>query len=102
VVPVEMIQFPLKLLLKQRILAVCHDFHWLLVATNFIHGMLRSGNFGKVGFYLRLRNPGGCHNGCHEKHVFQVQVKVMALLCQKKLLQSFVAIRNPEQQVRKN
>jgi len=40
-----MIQFLLKFLTKQRILAVHHDLHWLLVATklltaNFIHVML--------------------------------------------------------------
>jgi len=27
-IPVEMVQFLLKLLLKQRFLAVYHDFHW--------------------------------------------------------------------------
>jgi len=27
-IPVEMVQFLMKLLLKQRILAVHHDFHW--------------------------------------------------------------------------
>jgi len=68
------------LLLKQRILAMYHDFHWVLVATKFFAAKLHLlygvgvGNFGKVGvgveiwkswswsqtFYLRLRNP-GCH-----------------------------------------
>jgi len=33
--PLETVQFRLNLLLKQRILAVQHDFHWLLVATRF-------------------------------------------------------------------
>jgi len=27
-IPVEMVQFRLKILLKQRFLAVHHDFHW--------------------------------------------------------------------------
>jgi len=32
----ETVQFLLKLLLKQRILAVYHSFHWLLVAAKFL------------------------------------------------------------------
>jgi len=32
-IPAESVQFLMKLLLKQRILAVYHDFHWVLVAT---------------------------------------------------------------------
>jgi len=35
-VPAEMVRFISKLLLKQRILAVHHDFHWLLVATKLL------------------------------------------------------------------
>jgi len=31
-----MVQFLLKLLLKQRILAVHHDFYWLLFATKLL------------------------------------------------------------------
>jgi len=78
-VPVEMVHYLLKLLLKQSILAVYHDFRWLLVASKLLtakrhscYVMLRSwrresvGHFGKVElqcirsrtFYLRLRNPG--------------------------------------------
>jgi len=70
-IPVEMVQFLMKLLLKQRILAMYYDFHCVLVATKFVTVKLHSlyvkesgvGNFGKVGvgsriFYLRLRNPG--------------------------------------------
>jgi len=34
--PVEIVQFFKKHVLKQRILAVYCDFHWLLVATTFI------------------------------------------------------------------
>ena len=58
-IPVEMVQFLLKLLLKQTILAVHPDFHWFY-KPNFIPFMLRSrsrkfwrrsesgvGNFGK-------------------------------------------------------
>jgi len=37
-----MVQFLLKLLLKQRILSVNHDFHWLLVATKFLAVTLRA------------------------------------------------------------
>jgi len=70
-IPVELVQFLMKLLLKQRILAVYHDFHWVLVATKFmvaklfIHFVLRSRKFWKdrswsQTFYLRPRNP-GCH-----------------------------------------
>jgi len=32
-IPIKMVQFPLKLILKQRILAVYQDFHCLIVAT---------------------------------------------------------------------
>ena len=35
-IPVEMVQFLLKLLLKQRFLAVHHDFHWFQQQPNFI------------------------------------------------------------------
>jgi len=52
--------FVLKILLKQRIVALYHDFHWLLGATkkpSFINFRLRSlgrvGNFGKVGVGVR-------------------------------------------------
>jgi len=46
-IPVEMVQFLLKLVLKQRILAVYHNFHWVqvprkLLTANFIHLMLRN------------------------------------------------------------
>jgi len=68
VVPDEMVQFLLKFLLKQRILAEHHDFHWLLENSwqpNFIQVMLRSWNckFWKSWswsqvFYLWLCNPG--------------------------------------------
>jgi len=37
-----MVQFLLELLLKQRILAVRHDFHWLLIATKFLTVRLHS------------------------------------------------------------
>jgi len=57
-VSIEMVQFLLKLLLKQKILAVYHDFHWLLVAVKLLTAKLNSryvnesgvavGNFGKV------------------------------------------------------
>jgi len=40
--PVEMVQFSLKLLLKQIILAVYHDFHWLLAATKLLTTKLHS------------------------------------------------------------
>jgi len=70
----------MKLLLKQRILAVYHDFHWVLVATKFLAAKLHplyvkeseilerselewkfwKGWSWSQTFYLRLRNP-GCH-----------------------------------------
>ena len=79
-IPVEMVQLLLKLLLKQRFLAVHHDFHWFW-EPNFIPFMLRcqsrkfwkgrSRKFWRVDvgvgsrkfwkgqiFYLRLRTPG--------------------------------------------
>jgi len=37
-----MVQFLLKLLLKQSILAVYHDLHWLLVATKLLTAKLHS------------------------------------------------------------
>jgi len=40
--PVEMVQFLMKLLLKQRFLAVCHDIHWVLVATKLLTAKLHS------------------------------------------------------------
>ena len=40
--PVEMVQFLLKFLLKLRILAVYNDFHWLLVATKLLTAKLHS------------------------------------------------------------
>ena len=48
-----MVQFLLKLLLKQRIIAVQHDFHWLLVAAKLLTAKVhsrwvRGWNFGKV------------------------------------------------------
>jgi len=39
---VEMAQFLLKLLLKQRTLAVHHYFHWLLVATKLLTAKFHS------------------------------------------------------------
>ena len=56
-ISVEIVQFLLRFLLKQRLLAVYHDFHWLLVATKFLTAKLHSlyvkalgvGNFGNVG-----------------------------------------------------
>ena len=41
-IPVEMVQFLMKLLLKQRIQAVYHDFHWLLLATKLFTAKLHS------------------------------------------------------------
>jgi len=41
-IAVEMEQFLIKLLLKQIIIAVYHDFHWLLVATKFLAAKLYS------------------------------------------------------------
>jgi len=38
-IPVEMLQFLLKLLLKQSILALYHDFHWVLDATKRLHSL---------------------------------------------------------------
>jgi len=64
-IPVEMVQFLLKLLLKQRILAVYHDFYWLLVATKLLSAKLHSvyvmesrvGNFGKIGHFISTPQP---------------------------------------------
>jgi len=42
-IPIEMVQFLMKLLLKQRILAVYHDFHYVLVATKFLTVKFHSG-----------------------------------------------------------
>jgi len=36
----------------------------------------------------------GCHSGLHEKHLIQVQVKFMALPCQKKLVQTSRLLRS--------
>ena len=41
-IPVDPVQFLMKLLLKQRILAVFHDFHRVLVATKFLVAKLHS------------------------------------------------------------
>ena len=77
---VEMVQFISRLLLKQRFLAVHHDFHRLLIATKLLSAKLHwlyvkgsgvgVGNFGKLGvgsriFYLRLRNPDNSLLWCH-------------------------------------
>jgi len=63
-IPVEMVQFILKLLLKQRFLAVHHDFHWFQQQPNVIPFMLKSRKFWKGRSwsripisYLQLRNP---------------------------------------------
>jgi len=65
----EMVQLLLKILMKQRTVAVHHDFHSLVFATellklNFIHVMLKSrcrkileARSRRRTFYLRLRNP---------------------------------------------
>jgi len=53
-IPVEMVQFLLKLLFKQGFLAVYHDLHWFL-QPNVIHFMLKSRS---QIFFLRLSNPG--------------------------------------------
>ena len=37
-----MVQIILELLLKQKLLAVCHDFHWLLAATKLLTAKLHS------------------------------------------------------------
>jgi len=59
-IPVKMVQFLLKFLLKKGFLAVHHDFHWFW-QPNFIPFILRSrsrkiwkvgvGNFEKVGYF---------------------------------------------------
>jgi len=41
-IPAETVQLLQKLLLKQRILAVCHDFHWVLVASKLLTVKLHS------------------------------------------------------------
>jgi len=41
-VPDEIALFILKLLLKQKIDAVHHDFHWLLIATKLLTAKLHS------------------------------------------------------------
>ena len=41
-IPVEMVQFLMKLLSKQRILALYRDFHWVFVATKFLTAKLYS------------------------------------------------------------
>jgi len=41
-IPVEMPQFPFKLLLKQRFLATYHDLHWLLIATKLLTAKFHS------------------------------------------------------------
>jgi len=63
-IPVEMLQFHLILLLKQTILAVYHNFYWLLVATKLltvkIHSLMlrgRSWKFGKVGLLPPTPKP---------------------------------------------
>ena len=40
--PAEMVRILLKLSLKQKILAVNHDFHWLLIATKLLTAKLHS------------------------------------------------------------
>jgi len=69
-VPAEIVQFILKLLLKRRILAEHHDFHWLLVATKLLTAKLHScyvkeselaseiSEARNRTFCLWLRNPG--------------------------------------------
>jgi len=64
-VPVEMTQFLLKLLLKQKIVAVHHDFYWLLVATKLLAAKLHSRYVKKSEILERpdipdsaVRNPG--------------------------------------------
>ena len=63
-----------KLLLKQIVFAMYHDFHWLLVGTKLLTAKLHShyvnesrvGNFGKVGvghFTSPLRNPVSDNSG---------------------------------------
>jgi len=41
-VPVEMVQILMKLLLKQIILAMHHDFYWLLVVTKLLTAKIHS------------------------------------------------------------
>ena len=79
-IPVEMVQFLLKLLLKQRFLAVHHDFHWFQQQPNFIPFVLRSRSrkFCKVEvgsriFYLRLRNPG-------KKSTFSLKLLIFSVI----------------------
>jgi len=55
-VAVEMAQFLLKLLLKQRVLAVHHDSHLLLVATKMLTAKLHSRYVVKSKF-LKGRSP---------------------------------------------
>jgi len=43
-IPVEMVQFLLKLFLNQIILAVYHNFHWVLIATKLLTAKLHSLN----------------------------------------------------------
>jgi len=52
-IAVEMVQFLSKLLLKQVILAVYHDFHWLLIAAKFLTAILHGLYFGEVGVIVR-------------------------------------------------
>ena len=57
-IPVEMVQFLMKLLLKQRIQAVYHDFHWLLLATKLftakLHSLYVKGSESGVGIFGKV------------------------------------------------
>ena len=55
-IPVEMVQFLLKLVLKEIILAVFYDFHWVLVTTKLLTAKLHSLYNKESGFGIWVRN----------------------------------------------
>ena len=103
-IPVEMVQFLLKRLLKQRILAVYHDFNWLLIATKLLKAKLHSlyvkqpeslseilegRSCGRSRtFYLRLRNPAGHPSvpmsGSYLVYGLNLYLKIRKLFMEKK------------------
>jgi len=49
--PVEMVQFFWKLLLKQRILDMQHNFQWLLVSTKLVSFSLKTQHYKKNNLF---------------------------------------------------
>ena len=82
-ISVEMVQFLLELSFEQRILAVHHDFHWLLVATKLLTAKLHS-RYAMASEILRSAEPKVLERS--ESNILTPTAQSVRILCYKRIV----------------